>query len=93
MLHKQHLIMTDLPASAEKKLDGNANINLPRETSRIRGMIHQKKKMPAGPLQSNNMVEPLRLLQTKSKHGRAQEEGAADNSYPMIERQVSERAS
>jgi len=85
--------MTDVPASAEKKLDNGANINLPRETSRIRGMIHQKKKMPAGPPRSANMVEPLRLLQTKSKHGRAQEEGGANSSKPVIEQQVSERAS
>lgn len=93
MLHKRHLMMTDLPTSAEKKLDGSANINLPRETSRIRGMIHQKKKMPSGPLQNNNMVEPQKLLQTKSKHRRAQEEGTANNSKPATDQRVSERAS
>ena len=45
-------------------------INLPRDTSRIRGMIHQKKKMPAplgSQLQNNNMIEPQKLLQAQSK--------------------------
>ena len=95
MAFKNHMMFTDLPQSAERKLDSNANINLPRETSRIRGMIHQKKKMPhtAGPIHNNNMVEPQKLLQTKSKHGKPPEEDVLSNQNPMLEPRDSQRAS